>query len=311
MKSRLCGLCLCVGVLLAPTVSRAAEPESLRVMSFNLWHGGDGGGQPLEQSIQVIKTARADVVGFQETGGQERDGQRPNNGRTIAEKMNWHYFDQGDGMGVASRFPIVGHTPKKWGVQLQLNAATAAYIFNAHFAHAPYQPYQLLKIPYEDAPFVNTAEHAIAEARSARGAQVAAMLAEIGELGETASVVFVTGDFNEPSALDWTDAVLRAKRCPVVARWPTTAAVLEAGFVDAYREMHADPVKTPGYTWTPTTSEADPKDRHDRIDFVFVRGENVRVNGAETIGEHVDRADVVVTPYPSDHRAVVAEIRLD
>src|SRR5688572_10283536 len=45
--------------------------ESIRVMSFNLWHGGDAGKQPLSQTLEVIRAAKADIVGLQETGGYE------------------------------------------------------------------------------------------------------------------------------------------------------------------------------------------------------------------------------------------------
>ena len=58
------------------------------------------------------------------------------------------------------------------------------------------------------------------------------------------------------------------RRC----EWPTAACILRAGFVDAYREMHPDPIKhlaTHGRRRPPTD---DPKDHHDRIDFVLVSG---------------------------------------
>src|SRR5688500_1090149 len=63
-----------------------AAPFSRRVMTFNLWHGGEAGGQPLSQSVEVIKAAGADVVGVQETGGQAPRGRpRPDHGARIAE----------------------------------------------------------------------------------------------------------------------------------------------------------------------------------------------------------------------------------
>ena len=80
-------LCCSVGVLLALLVA-AARPcaaESLRVMTFNLWQGGEEGKQPLAQSVKVIEAAKADLVGLQETAGLERGGRRPDNARRIAE----------------------------------------------------------------------------------------------------------------------------------------------------------------------------------------------------------------------------------
>ena len=133
------------------------------------------------------------------------------------------------------------------------------------------------------------------------------MLNEINSVRREGTPIFVTGDFNEPSSLDWTEAVEQAGKCPVAVRWPTTAAILDAGFVDAYRVAHPDPLSSPGYTWTPITAVDDPQDRHDRIDFVLVGGSGAKVEAADVVGEKPERADVVVTPYPSDHRGVVAE----
>jgi exonuclease III len=272
-------------------------------MTFNLWQGGEEGKQPLEQSIKVIEAAKADVVGLQETGGLERDGKRPDNAQRIAQKLGWHYVDQGQFTGVISRYKLVDHTPKKTGVKVELPSGRQMWLFNVHFAHAPYQPYQLLKIPYADAPFIEGAEQAVLEARKARGDQVTALLEEINRV----TPAVITGDFNEPSMHDWTDAVFRAGRCPVAVHWPTTERVLEAGFTDAYRKTHPDPLKWPAYTWTPITREDDPKDRHDRIDFIFAQ-RGITIQAAEIVGEKKERADIVVTPYPSDHRAVVATV---
>lgn len=108
-----------VAVLVAVQISSAAE---LRVMSFNLWHGGDAGKQPLSQTAEVIRAAKADIVGLQETGGYEKEkgSGRPDNGRHLAELLGWHYFDQGERTGILSRYPIVTNTPRKWGVTVRI-----------------------------------------------------------------------------------------------------------------------------------------------------------------------------------------------
>jgi exonuclease III len=289
----------------------SAEPERLRIMTFNIWVGGEAGRQPLSQTIEVIESAKADLVGLQETRGERQNGRRPDAARAIANELGWQYLDQDDGTGIISRFKIAGHTPKKWGASIELPSGRRVWHFNAHFAHAPYQPYQLLKIPYADAPFISGAGAAVAAARQARQKQVSAMLAELQGVDDDHVAAFVTGDFNEPSPLDWTNDVFAAGRCPVAVKWPTASAVLEAGFVDAYRQTHADPLEHPGHTWTPITAKDDPSDRHDRIDFVLVGGREATIEKCEIIGEASKYADIVVAPYPSDHRAVVASISLE
>lgn len=285
---------------------KAMGVEEIRVMSFNLWHGGDAGGQPLEQSVAVIRAGEADVVGLQETEGRERDGVRPDHGRRLSEMLGWQYHDQGRRTGVASRFPILGTTSGGRGVRLDIGDGRRVTVFNVHLMHAPYQPYQLLGIPYHDAPFIHTAAEAVREAERSRGAEVDGWVEEVRAALERGETVFLTGDFNEPSHQDWTERAAAAGRCPVAVPFPATRKMTEAGLRDAYRAARVDEVAEPGWTWTPLTRPDDPKDRHDRIDFVFFGGPGVRLLGAEVVGEAARWADRVVQPYPSDHRAVVA-----
>lgn len=299
---------LFISLSFVPQGVLAAEPAIIRVLSFNLWHGGDAGKQPLERTLAVIKDSKADIVGLQETAGYGPGASRPDRAAEIATALGWHYLDQGGRTGIVSRFPIVNATPRKWGAQLQLPSGRKLYHFNAHLAHAPYQPYQLLRIPYHNGDFLATAEQAVKAAETARGAQVDRLLAEVKAILAEGTPILITGDFNEPSHLDWTAAAAAAKLCPLEVAWPSTRQVVAAGFVDAYRSVRPDPVQHRGVTWTPITKPTDPKDRHDRIDFVFAGGAKVKVKNAQVVGESGEAADIVVSPYPSDHRAVVAEI---
>ena len=80
----------------------------------------------------------------------------------------------------------------------------------------------------------------------------------------------------------------------------------KAGCKDACRSVHPDEIKMPGFTWTPVTWADDPQDHHDRIDFFYFKGRSLRVREAKVVGENEENADLVVSPYPSDHRSVVA-----
>lgn len=283
--------------------------DVVRAMTFNLWRGGEGGQHPLERSAEVIAAAGADCVGLQETGGIALGGRRPDNGRKLASLLGWHHAEQRAGTAVISRFPLLDVTPERWGVRLGLPSGRHLSFFNAHLTDAPYQPYQLAGIPYSDDPFIRTADEAVRSAHAARGADVAALLREIRSEVSRGSVI-LTGDFNEPSHLDWTVAAAAAGRCPLAVPWPATVAVAEAELVDAFRAVRPDEIGDRGDTWTPTTVVGAPEDRHDRIDFVFVGGVGARILDARILGEDARHADVVVHPYPSDHRAVVAAVEL-
>ena len=61
----------------------------------------------------------------------------------------------------------------------------------------------------------------------------------------------MTGDFNTPSYLDWTPAADAARDGhPLPRRLARHARLAAAGFTDAYRVVHPDPVANPGITWT-------------------------------------------------------------
>src|SRR5687768_9226083 len=100
-----------------PAVVSAAE--SVRLMTFNLWVGGEAGKQPLSQTLAVIRAAKSDLVGLQETRGEKKGAARPDNGRKLAEMLGWNYFDQGEGTAILTRFPIVTNSPGKRGVSVR------------------------------------------------------------------------------------------------------------------------------------------------------------------------------------------------
>lgn len=300
----------CLLILIFVSASANAQnSQTVRVMSFNLWHGGDAGKQPLSQTLAVIKAGQADMVGIQEGEGTAPRGEpRPDNAAKLAKELGWNYFAQNGRTGIISRFSMVGNTPGKHGVKLELSPGVQIYVFNVHLNHSPYQPYQLLSIPYDNGAFLTTANEAIKAAHEARGHEIDAVLDEIKSVASEGLPIFLTGDFNEPCCHDWTSQVTDAKLCPIEVCWPTTQAVVKAGFVDTYRQLHPDPTKHRGLTWTPLTKLDDPADRHDRIDFVFLKSSNAKINSVKIVGESGEFADIVVTPYPSDHRAVVAEV---
>lgn len=277
-----------------------AEPETLKVMSLNIWVDGKAGGQPLSQTAQVIKAANPDIVGVQEVHSSTK---------ALADLLGWNYVQQRPGVAVLTRFEIAGTTETTHGVKIRTNAGQTVFIFNMHLMHAPYQPYQLLGIPYHNAPFLKTESQAIDAARKARGETVTALLEDIKRIEDKSAPVFVTGDFNEPSHLDWTQEAADLGRHPIKVVYPASKQLTDAGFIDTYRAKYPSEIEKPGYTWTPRTEANDPNDHHDRIDFVFAKEGSV-VTKVAVVGESSEHADIVVAPYPSDHRGVVATIRI-
>ncbi len=231
----------------------------------------------------------------------------------VAAALGYHFVDQpGESAAlwanaILSRYPLGTLTPNKLGARISVDGR-AVDIFNVHFTDFPYQPYQALGIEYGNAPFLKTAGELVTAAAAARGPGLALLFADMDAAGP-ADAAFVFGDFNEPSHHDWVDATVKAGLQPLVVPYPTEKAIEARGFVDTFRAVYPDPVAKPGLTWTPTTSPSDKDDHHDRIDFALAKAEKLEVLSAGILGEKAPEADIVVTPWPSDHRATFAKVR--
>lgn len=271
-----------------------------------MWLGGEAEGFELEHSVEVITRSGAFVAGLQEVKSYQSDGTpKSDNGLKIAELLGWYHFDQGTS-AIISKYPIIDSSPKRLGVKLALESGQYLWFFNCHFNHMPYQPYQLGSIPYGDFPYIETAGEAHAYAEMARGSEVQQYVQEMETLMAEGWPMILTGDFNEPSWLDWTERAVTAGLSPLKVDWPATRAMYHLGLTDAYRTIHPDEIMQRGETWSSIDS---PGELHDRIDFIFYSGTSLEVLEASTIGGEDEISDIPIRNYPSDHRAVVATFR--
>jgi endonuclease/exonuclease/phosphatase family metal-dependent hydrolase len=127
--------------------------------------------------------------------------------------------------------------------------------------------------------------------------------------------VLIMGDFNEPSALDWTDAVKHAaNHNGVVYEWETSRILLENGYVDSYRQLYPNPLTHPGYTWPAAAKGNDDDqpvrtgwirnaDERDRIDFIYYKnllvGTNTETSEGLTSDLSVQLEDVWLVGTPA------------
>jgi endonuclease/exonuclease/phosphatase family metal-dependent hydrolase len=289
------------------TAPQPATGVTLSVMTQNMFYGGDdydletGGFCPvsdgcpeaLHRIADAIVASGADVVGLQET---ER------NTRVLAHLLGWHASPRAH---VISRYPII-EPPDSRGIYVWVVPQPGRVVAVADF-HLPSDPYG----PYAVRDGA-TLQQVLHLERTLRLAAVQDQLTVLRGLIAKGYPVFVTGDFNSPSYLDWTSAVAAVRSdVPYPVRWPASYAFAQAGFKDSYRDVHPDPVATPGFTWTPGGPESDPHEVFDRIDWVLHAGP-VTTLDSRLVGE-AGGADVEVpvpVPYPSDHRGVVSTFRV-
>ncbi|MFF2277796.1 endonuclease/exonuclease/phosphatase family protein [Agromyces sp. NPDC058126] len=333
----------------APTepTTPPAEPKpevdgvsELDVLAFNVWHGGTQIPNGAQEIADIIRETDADVTFMPEVG------QAP---AQVAELLGYEHLIATD-TGIVSRYPIVSSdTIDRWWTKAVIDVnGTEVVVYGGHLEYRWYTTYLPRGYGGEihgdwpagwntwnklDAPVTDVEQILAANLQSGRPATAAALVDDIAAEREAGRIAIVGGDFNEPSAQDWTAATADLQdHNGVVIPWQTTQTLLDGGLVDAYREVHPDPVANPGITWPsdnerfPTSSLtwAPEADERDRIDYIFATpDERLAIDDAAVVGpqssivrnERVvdDSADEILTPdavWPSDHKAVLAEFRI-
>lgn len=296
-----------------------APPLRLTVMTFNAWGAGSNEGRSIDETVAVIRAVNPDMVGLQEARRESTSCTAidcPPSGAgaaaDIAVALGYFWYEQqqqNDALwanAILSKYPVIRRSRNDLGVVINAAGRHVA-LFNIHLTDYPYQPYQLLGIPYDDAPFLQSAAAAIAAAESARGSALDLLMADLEEISDV-DVVFITGDFNEPSHRDWTERAAEVGRHPMAVQFPTAKRIEEAGFRDVYRAAFPDEIAFPGFTWAPTVSPDDKNDHADRIDYIFMRAGDAKLEAAAVVGGDSKEANSVVSRWPSDHLAVVATV---
>jgi endonuclease/exonuclease/phosphatase family metal-dependent hydrolase len=301
------GLVALAATLVAPASPAAAAEVTVKVMTLNVFYGADewnldtgqwcadpaGCPETMQHVVDEILAADPDVVGLQEGTANEC---------RIAEMLSWYCEPR---LQLISRFPI-WDPPGANGVYALIEVAAGRFvaISNVHLPSDPYGPYWVRDGEPREA--------VLDLERTTRLPAIRPQLQVLPGLAADGLPVFLTGDFNSPSHLDWTsavDAVREEVRYPVV--WPVSKALAEAGFRDSYREIHPDPVAVPGFTWTPPgTLESVPDEVHDRIDWVLAAGPAETIATALVGEAGGPDVDVERDPYPTDHRGVVSTFRV-
>ncbi len=261
----------------------------------------------------IIKTS--DIMGCQEV--------TPAKARALARKTGYNYLIEPNNRAIFTKYEIVAVAKNKTGCLIKIDEDNKVWMFNAHLEPSPYGPYELANIrgvfgtkrfdPNNEDEIKSLIKRSY-DKRTMEPENVA-MLEDIENAKSSGFPIFLTGDFNEPSHLDWNQATLDAGMRPAVVEWPTSKKYAELGFKDSWRVLYPDVVAKPGNTWTcyesyQTNMTFDGEvivEPFDRLDIVYYmeNGSKIKVKNAETIGPEFDKvADVKIEKYGADHRTV-------
>ena len=163
------------------------EAIPLEVFVYNVQYGGD------ESTDAVIEDVDADVVGVLESYNRLPE---------IAENTGYPYYNVS--LQILSKYPI--HEPS--GAEgryalIEVRPGEVVAFFNIHLDYVRYGP----KLLRNGA----TVEEVLASEDEVRTSALDVPLRLMDELIQLGYPVFFTGDHNEPSSLDWTDATAAAR----------------------------------------------------------------------------------------------------
>lgn len=265
------------------------QVDSLRVMTYNIWHGGNETGKSIgyKRIVEIIKESKADVVTMQETYGS---------GPRIADELGYYFYLRSSNISIMSRYPIEETLPSYKAFNngnALIQVGDQKIVISSVWLNYPLDYWAEIdkgnKIDLENWKTLQEGNKKIMEG----------ITFSLKPFIENANYpIIMGGDFNSGSHLDWVNSV-KDLNAGYVMPFPTSLFLDNLGFKDTYRQVYKNPKKDRGITWTPI----NPNTHQDRIDYIFVKGNKLRTLDSKVIESHKVR-------YPSDHAAVVTTFKL-
>ncbi|MBK9386998.1 MAG: endonuclease/exonuclease/phosphatase family protein [Planctomycetes bacterium] len=272
--------------------SELARPrDRLRVLVWNLWHGGREDGEAgFVRALEILRAADPDVALLVETYGS---------GQRIAAALDLHLAmpTPADNLALLSRWPFaevweLGERFHGLGGVIDVPGFGPLALVDVWLSYAA-------EIWEEGSRARCSPTEMLAQHERSALADLDALLRPLRRrLAERAPLpVLLGGDFNSMSHEDYVESARSQYGEPIA--WPATRRLVELGFGDAWRAVHPGVDRAADRTWSPRF----PRQEQDRIDFLFWRGERLVPRAARRIDRHPEG-------FPSDHAALVFELEL-
>lgn len=268
----------------------------IRVMVWNIWHGGRRYGKHVgvKRVIETIRQAQPDIVGLIETYGS---------GEIIADSLGYHFYLISSNLSILSRFPIketikVFRPFNSGGAIIDLGNEQQIAVIDTWLHYLPDYGKNVVEQKLSSQELAKNEE-------KTRYSEVVEILSELKPEIENAgqTPVIILGDFNSGSHLDWTKET-KAIHFGYSVDWPVSKEMAKAGFTDSFRELHINPLLDPGFTWTPrAATSSNQYGLRDRIDYIYYKGE-IKPIESKVIDYHP-------IMFPSDHAAVISVFEFD
>ncbi|MDO6542072.1 endonuclease/exonuclease/phosphatase family protein [Photobacterium sanguinicancri] len=291
---------------------KETEITKLNIITANLWLSlsqNFNNESAFHTAVEEFKFAKADILLLSEASGISA---------RLAESLGMYYW-QGDDShtttGILSKYPIKSVFNDKpedgydqsgnIGAVLDVNGRDVVVWAN-HLDYTHYITYDARGgngISWQAHtgcdPVSDAAKLDAMNAKSKRPAQTQYMLDKLAPYIKSGTPVFIGGDFNEASGLDWTaDTANMFDHKGTVYDFSTHKMIRDAGLIDSYRALFPDPVSHPGITWPFHIKDSWTQgasflkecgrtlDDRDRIDYIYHNANNsdLKLLSASIIG---------------------------
>lgn len=269
------------------------KPKSIKVMTWNIWHGGlhDKAANDFkkdtantENVLKVIKVESPDILFMQETYCCGMD---------IAKQADYPYSWRGSSnLSIHSKYAI-------------LDTIEIYKPFNSHGVIIDVEGEKVLCINlwlhylpdfFQDIKKLSP-DSLIAGEGTTRLKEITAILNDVDSLAEKLKMpIVIGGDFNSGSHLDWIESTKEAHYNKVV-EWPVSKLMENRGYTDSFRAANPDPTKTLEGTWGFLSNEII----SDRIDFIYYKGANIKTKFSKIVMDDPPNGF-----FNSDHRAILS-----
>ncbi len=316
------------------------QEKEIKFLQLNIWQEGVMVKNGYEALADELARADADFVMLSEVRNYKGTRFCDRIVASLKERGKTYYSFYSYDSGLLSKYPIVDSAvifPENGdhGSIYKLTADWGGKRVCVYTAHLDYRNCAYYRVRGYDGstwekmePDTVVASLLADNVASQRDDAIRQFIADAEKETAQGHLVFIGGDFNEPSHLDWTEATKdSADHRGVVIPWTVSTMLTQAGYKDTYREMYPDLVKNPGYTYPADSKETEVSrltwtpdaDERERIDFIYyypqkglkllqanVFGPRGSIRNSMRVQENTQ--DVFIEPlgvWPTDHKGVL------
>lgn len=343
MTKQLKTLLLLTGSVLFFSFRGIAEDIRLSVLQLNIWQEGTMVPGGYNAIVEEIADIDADFVTLSEVRNYNNSRLCDRLVASLNAKGKKYYSFFSQGAGLLSRYPIVDSA-----VIFSDNGEICKLVANVHgkevavySAHLDYLNYAVyLPRGYDGvtwkkmaAPCTNLDTIMASNRASKRDEGIAAFLQAAAKDISENRLVFLGGDFNEASHLDWTAATKDLyDHHGMIVPWTCSVMLQDKGFKDSYRVIYPSAVTHPGFTFPADNKAVEVKklawapdaDERERIDYVYfypdkklILRKSIVVGPSGSIirnkRENEQGQDKFLPPvntWPTDHKGLLSIFKL-